>query len=111
MQAGYVKPLLAGYRKKLMVGAIVLVPACSMLLLPGIVSRISGYDELMVAIVGALLFAISLYAMARGARCPSCRKDLFWYSFQNAKHGNWLVWLLNETACPHCGYRHEAHGR
>jgi hypothetical protein len=103
-------PLLLTRRRKLLVGACLLVPDCLITLFPGTASKTIGVSEWQVAIAGIVFFAVIIFWLARGMKCPACGVNLFWHAFGHAKYGNWLDWLLRGTSCPKCGYSNGSRG-
>jgi hypothetical protein len=99
------KPLLLVHRRKLIVGSTVLAVSALLALFPDTVSRLIGMSSWSVELVGAIVFVVLLYWLAHGLKCPGCGVNLFWYGLGHAKSGNWLDWLLKQSACPKCGYR------
>ena len=65
-------PLLLIHRRKIIASACVLVPDCLIILFPEKAGRIFGIDEWQVALAAAIIFAIILFILARGMKCPAC---------------------------------------
>jgi DNA-directed RNA polymerase subunit RPC12/RpoP len=98
------KPLLHGYRQKLIVGACLLVPISLAVLLPDQLGSIVGRESWQIELFGVVLFAGVLIWLARGMKCPACGVNLFWHAVGHAKSGNWLDSLFRESKCPKCGH-------
>lgn len=96
-------PLLQGHRRRLIVGACVIAPAAFVVLFPDVLGKRLGVSSGALELGSLLLLVGVTLWLARGARCPSCKTNLFWYGV-NHRFGNWLGWLLTESTCPKCGY-------
>lgn len=96
-------PLLQGHRRRLIVGACVITPAALVVLFPDMIGKRIGVSSGALELGALVLFVSVTLWLARGARCPSCKTNLFWYGV-NHRFGNWLGWLLTESTCPKCGY-------
>ena len=54
-----------------------------------------------------LIFGLATFVVAYFLRCPSCKKNYFWYSVTKLdfrSHSNWLVEFVE---CPYCGFTPE----
>lgn len=101
-------PLLQGHRRRLIVGACVITPAAFVVLFSDAVSKLIGVSSGALELGALVLFVGVTLWLARGARCPSCKTNLFWYGV-NHRFGNWLGWLLKESTCPKCGHSSSEH--
>lgn len=36
-------------------------------------------------------------------KCPACKARLLWRAISKESHKTWLVSLLSQSECPHCG--------
>lgn len=103
--SGKNRPLLLAQRRKLLVGSFLLALFALLALFPGAASGPLGVSAWVLESGAVSGFAVLLYWLARGLKCPKCGVNLLWHVFGHAKYGNWLEWMLGLSACPKCGYR------
>jgi hypothetical protein len=97
-------PLLRVYRRKLIVGACLLVPAALAILFPEFCASQLHVESWQVGVGGVILFAVVTVWLSLLVRCPGCGMNLFLHAVGHTKGGNWLHWLLHTETCPKCGY-------
>lgn len=98
-------PLPRKYKKKLVIGLILVFLSAIGNLFSEAVGEFIGVNSRLLELVSAVFFFSTLYWLAYGAKCPGCGINLFWYGLANAKNANWVNWILMQPSCPKCGYR------
>jgi hypothetical protein len=116
LQAIGVKPrivvsLLEGYGRRLKVGSVLLVPSGLLVLFGEQIAGAIEFSAWSVQLLGAIVFFLTLLALAQGGKCPSCRTNLLYYAIGNTPGGNWLEWLRTVDKCPKCGFASRAEDR